>query len=154
MFSAYKSNKQGDNIQPCCTPFPIFNQSVISCPVLTVASWPANQFLRKQVKESGIPTSWRIFHSLLWSTQSQVWVSQIVQMVKNLPAMGETWVWFLGWEDPLEKGMAMLSSLLTWRTSWAEEPGGLQSMESQRVGRNWVTATFTFTFFIQSKALA
>ena len=50
MFSAYKSNKQGDNIQPCCTPFPVFNQSVISCPVLTVASWPAYQFLRRQVR--------------------------------------------------------------------------------------------------------
>ena len=47
MYSAYKLNKQGDNIQPWCTPFPIWNQSIVSCPVLTIASWPPNIFLRK-----------------------------------------------------------------------------------------------------------
>jgi len=66
IYSAYKLNKQGDNIQPWCIPFPILNQSVIPCPVLTVASWPAYRFLRRQVRWSGIPISWRIFHSLLW----------------------------------------------------------------------------------------
>ena len=60
MCSVYKLNKQGDNIQPWCTPFPIWNQSVVPCPVLTVASWPAYRFLRRQVKWSGIPISWRI----------------------------------------------------------------------------------------------
>ena len=74
MYSAYTLNKQGDNIQPWRTPFPIWNQPVVPCPVLTVASWPANRFLRKQVRWSGIPISWRIFHSLLWSTQSKVLV--------------------------------------------------------------------------------
>ena len=69
MYSAYKLNKQGDNIQPWHTPFLIWNQSVVPCPVLTVASWPAYRFLRRQVRWSGIPLSWRIFHSLLWSTQ-------------------------------------------------------------------------------------
>ena len=54
-------------------------------------------------------------------------------MVKNLPAMRETWVPFLGGEDPLEKGMATHSSILAWRIPWTEEPGGLQSMGSQRV---------------------
>ena len=49
MFSAYKLNKQGDNIQPLCTPFPIWNQSVVPCPVLTVASWPAYRFFKRQV---------------------------------------------------------------------------------------------------------
>ena len=68
MYSAYKLNKQGDNIQPWPTPFPIWNQSVVPCPVLTVASWPAYKFLKRQVRWSGIPISWRIFHSLLWST--------------------------------------------------------------------------------------
>ena len=58
------------NICPWRTPFPIWNQSVVPCPVLTVASWPAYRFLRRQVRWSGIPISWRIFHSLLWSTQS------------------------------------------------------------------------------------
>ena len=70
MYSAYKLNKQGDNRQPWHTPFPIWNQSVVPCPVLTVASWPAHKFLR-QVRWSVIPISWRIFHSLLWSTQSK-----------------------------------------------------------------------------------
>ena len=60
----------------------------------------------------------------------------MAQAVKNLPAMRETWVWFLGWEDPLEKGMAAHSSILTWRIPYTEEPGGLQSMELQRVGIN------------------
>ena len=54
-------------------------------------------------------------------------------MVKNLPAMQETPVGSLGWEDPLEKGMATHSSILAWRIPWTEEPGGLQSMESYRV---------------------
>ena len=75
MYSAYKLNKRGDNIQPWCTPFPIWNQSVVPCPVLTVASWPAYRFLKRQVKWSGIPISFRIFHSLLWSTQSKAsWI--------------------------------------------------------------------------------
>ena len=55
------------------------------------------------------------------------------QMIKNLPAMQETQVPSLGWEDPLEKGMATHSSVLPWRMAWTEEPGGLQSMESSRV---------------------
>ena len=67
MYSAYRLNKQGDNIQPWPTPFPVWNQSVVPCPVLTVASWPAFRFLRRQVRWSGIPISWRIFHSLLQS---------------------------------------------------------------------------------------
>ena len=54
MYSAYKLNKQGDNIQPWCTPFPIWIQSVVPCPVLTVASWPAYRFLKRQVRWSGI----------------------------------------------------------------------------------------------------
>ena len=52
MYSAYKLNKQGDNIQPWHTPFPIWNQSVVPCPVLTAASWPAYRFLRRQVRRS------------------------------------------------------------------------------------------------------
>ena len=71
MYSAYKLNKQGHNIQPWCTPWPILNQSIVPCPVLTVSSWPAYSFLRRQVRRSGIPIALRIFHSLLWSTQSK-----------------------------------------------------------------------------------
>ena len=67
MYSEYKLNKQGDNIQHWRTPFPIWNQSV-SCPVLTVASWPAYRFLRRQVKWSSIPISLRIFHFVVTHT--------------------------------------------------------------------------------------
>ena len=54
--------------------------------------------------------------------------SLVAQMVKNLPAMRETWVRSLGREDPLERGMATHSSILAWRIPWTEKPGGLQSM--------------------------
>ena len=57
----------------------------------------------------------------------------MAQTVKNLLTMQGTWVPSLGWEDSLEKGMATHSSVLAWRIPWAEEPGGLQSMGSQRV---------------------
>ena len=57
-------------------------------------------------------------------------------MVKNLPAVQETWVRSQGWEDSLEKGMATHSSLLAWRVPWTEESGGLQYIGSQRVGYN------------------
>ena len=58
----------------------------------------------------------------------------VAQTVENLPAMQETWLRSLVWEDPLEKGMASHSSILAWRIPWTEEPGGLQSMGLQRVG--------------------
>ena len=57
-------------------------------------------------------------------------------MVKNLPAIQETRIQFLGQEDSMEKGMATHSSILAWRIAWTEEPGGLQSMVSQRVGHD------------------
>ena len=60
----------------------------------------------------------------------------VAQMVKRLSAMQETWVRSLGWEDPLEKEMAAHSSILAWRIPWTEEPGGLQSTGSQRVGHD------------------
>ena len=60
----------------------------------------------------------------------------MAQMVKNLPAMQETQVLSPGWEDPLEKGMASPSSIPAWRIPWTEEPGGPQSVASQRVGHN------------------
>ena len=56
----------------------------------------------------------------------------MAQTVRNLPAIWETWVQSLGWEDPLEEGMATHSGILAWRIPWTEEPGGLQSMGSQR----------------------
>ena len=73
--------------------------------------------------------------------------SSVAQMVKNLPATRETQVWSLGWEDPLEEGMATHSSILAWRIPWTQEPGGLQSTGSQRVGHDRGTNTFTFGGF-------
>ena len=74
MRSACKLNKQSDNIQLWCTPYLICNQPIVPYPVLTVASSSASWFLRKQVRWSGIPISLRIFHCLLWSTQSKALV--------------------------------------------------------------------------------
>ena len=67
-----------------------------------------------------------------------IWLKEFsaAQIVKNLPAMQEIRVQFLGQEDPLEKGMATHSSILTWEIPWTEKPGGLQSMGSQRVGHD------------------
>ena len=62
--------------------------------------------------------------------------SMVAQTVKHLSAMQETWVRSLGWEDPLEKEMAPHSSTLAWKIPWMEEPGGLKSMWSQRVGHD------------------
>ena len=73
-------------------------------------------------------------------------------MVKNLPAMQVTQVRPLGQEDPLKKGMATHSSVLAWRIPLTEEPGGLQSMGSQRVRHDWVTNTFTFKARIPSRS--
>ena len=77
--------------------------------------------------------------------------SLVTQMAKNLPAMQETWVWSLGKEDPLEKGVATHSSILARRTPWTEEPSRLQSMVSQRVEYDWLTDIyFFFSFFFHS----
>ena len=104
----------------------------------------------------------RYLHSLLynWVTlffcamSCFVGTSVVAQMVKNLPAMQETHVQSLGWEDPLEKGMTPHSGTLAWRIPRTEEPGGLQSMGSQRVRHDWVTKhctcflVFTVSFLL------
>ena len=64
------------------------------------------------------------------------WASLVAQGLKRLPLIQETWVRSLDWEDPLEKEMTTHSSILAWRIPWTEEPGGLQSMGSQRVGHD------------------
>ena len=77
--------------------------------------------------------SQRIRHD--WETEltTSYGASLVGQMVKNLPAMWEARVQLLGWEDPLEKGMATHSGILTWRIPWTEEPGGLQSIGLERL---------------------
>ena len=64
-------------------------------------------------------------------------------MVKNLPAMQETWIQSLGWEDPLGKGMTTYSSILAWRIPWTEEPGGLQSWGGKELDKTEHTYTQT-----------
>ena len=70
-----------------------------------------------------------------------MWASLVAQMVNNLPAMQKTWIQSLGLDDPLEKGMATHSTILTWRIPWTEEPDRIQSMWLQRVGHDWTTNT-------------
>ena len=89
-----------------------------------------------------------LFLLLLNNTLS---VSPVAQGLKRLPAMQETWVWSLDWEDPLEKEMPTHSCILAWRIPWTEEPGGLQSMGLQRVGHDWpsdLTKQYVKSFFI------
>ena len=84
----------------------------------------------------------------IWMQLNNKPISKEAQMVKNPPAMWETWIWSLGWEDPLEKEMATHSSILAWRIPWTAEPGGLQSKGWQRVRHDWLT--FTFSQFMRS----
>ena len=85
---------------------------------------------------SSIPGSGRSAGEGIGYPLQYSWASLVAQLVKNSPAMRENWVRSLGWEDPLEKGKATHSSILAWRIPWTEEPGGLQSMGSQRVRHN------------------
>ena len=81
--------------------------------------------------------------NLFYSLYSFIWASLVAHLVKTFPAVQETPVWSLGWEDSLEKEMATHSSILAWKISWTKEPGGLQSMGSQRAGHGWVTNILT-----------
>ena len=108
MYSAYKLNKQGDNIQPRCTPLLVWIQSVVPCLVLTVASGPAYRFLRRQRQ------SLNVVNIYLTLTENSV-----------LPTMLEAYVQSLGWEDLLEEVMATHSSILGLRIPWTEETGRL-----------------------------
>ena len=77
--------------------------------------------------------------------------SLVAQTVKNLPATRDTRVWPLDWEDALEKGTATHSSILAWRSPWTGEPGGLQSLGSQRAGHSWVTERQQQTIWIPGR---
>ena len=91
---------------------------------------------------------WRVFSNTNSSALRFLWTSLVAQMVKHLPAMQETWVWSLGWEDPLEKEMATHSSILVWKIPWMEEPGKLQPMWLQRFRQDWATSLSLSAFFI------
>ena len=79
-------------------------------------------------------------------SRDEIRASLVAQMVKNPPAMWETWIQSLGWEDPPEEGMATHISILPWRIPWTEEPGGPQSMKSQELD---TTEQLRFHFTIQ-----
>ena len=79
----------------------------------------------------------------LWLYGPYSWGFLVAEMVNSQPALQETQVWYLGREDPLEKEMVIHSSIFAWEIAWAEEPGGLQSIGSQRVGQDWVTNTWS-----------
>ena len=133
MYSTYKLNKHGDNIQPSRTPFPIWNQSDVPCPVLTVASWLAYRFLKRQVRWSGIPISFRIFHSLLWSTQSKHQVgslaaSNCIQMI--IRVAGTEQGIQKGWREPKEIGIG--HQLFSWMVY-----GGLHNMPGGWLDKAW-----------------
>ena len=101
-------------------------------------SWPGGQ--KDQIRK----WIWSTWYT--GGTHGYYWAFLVAQMVTNLPVVQETWAQSLGWgEDPLEKGMATHSSILAWEIPWTEEPGGLQSLGSQRVGHNLVTKQQTTT---------
>ena len=77
------------------------------------------------------------------------WASLVAQLTKNPPAMWETWVQSLGWEDPLKKGKVTHASILAWRIPWT-----VQSMGFQRVRRDWATCTFTFIKWINNENIS
>ena len=112
---------------------------------------PSNQILGCQSKETiqcwgkkalnlklSVPKSKSLCRVYDCETPLYSGASLVAQLIKNLPSVQETWVWSLGQEDPLEKGMTTHSSILSWEIPWTEEPGGLQCMGSQRVGHDWV----------------
>ena len=92
---------------------------------------------------SSIPGSWRSPGEGTGYSLQYSWASLVAQLVKNPPAVQETWVRSLGWEGPLEKEMATLSSILVWRIPWTEDPGRVQSTGLQRVGHDLETCTHT-----------
>ena len=111
MYSEYKLNKQGDNIQPWRIPFPIWNQSVVPRPVLTVASWPAYRFLKRQIRWSGIPISLRIFQFF------------VIHTVKGFNVVSEAEVdvflefsWFFF--DPMDVGNLISAALPFLNPAW------------------------------------
>ena len=98
---------------------------------------------------------WELFHLVAVSLQHILFLYCMIaflvaQMVKNLPAMWETQAPTLDWEDPLEKGMTIHSSILGWQIPRTEDPGRLKSMGSQRLGQDWATNTFIFTLVLHS----
>ena len=109
-----------------------------------MSNFPGSSYGKQSACNAGdpgsIPGSGRSTGEGIGYSFQNTWASLVAQLVKNPPAIQETWVQSLGWEDPLEKGMATHSSTLAWRIPWRGVPGRLQSMWSQRVGYPLSTA--------------
>ena len=134
MYSAYKLNKQGDNIQPWRNPFPIWNQSVVPCPVLLLpdvhtdfSGGRSGGLVFPSLEE--FSTVYCVIHTVkgfsIVNKAKVFLIFTLAETVKNLPVMQETKVRSLGWEDPLKKEVAIHSRTLAWKIPWMEEPGGL-----------------------------
>ena len=114
----------------------------------------ANNYNCNCINQHSLRGSWA-YRRKIWELQASyqdnpskvkdtIWGGSEGKKIK-LPPVQETWVWALGWEDPLEKGMATYSSILAWRIPRTEKPGGLQPMGSQKVRHDWGTNTLTFS---------
>ena len=117
-------------------------------PTQVFLDFPCGSAVKESTCNAGdpgsIPGLWRSPGEGIGYPLRYSWGSLVAQLVKNLLAMWEIWVGYLGWEDPLEKG---ISSILAWRIPWKEEPGRLQSIESQRIGHDWVIRILLVTLF-------
>ena len=142
----------------CCKPTFKFSFFLIHLNLLqllkqnvTWASHFLSQYLPWVTKSRALQHAWTRL-SFCYSkhcslkNKSYVQTTLVVEMVKNLPAVQETWIQSLGREDPLEKRMATHPNILAWRIPWAEEPGRLHPTGSQRVRHDWVTNTFTLMY--------
>ena len=122
-------------IRTVCVLLKINNQQVFECLLLnaTCCLWPLCLQCWAKDKVSVLMKFIVQLGSQVLSkyTDYNQWASLVAQTVNSLPAMQETWVQFLGWEDPMEREMATHSSTLAWKISWTEKPGGLQSMGLQ-----------------------
>ena len=124
--------------------FYISKDFIWKIPFINISCWPSSQWtlfyyafievylIYSVVLVSGVQQSDWVIHIYVLRA------SLVAQWVKDVPAMWESHVWSLSWEDSLEKEMATHSGILVWRIPWTEMPGGLQSMGSQRVGHDWV----------------
>ena len=111
-----------------------FNHSSINehsgC-LTSIINYNENKLRHSEVQSPFTRQSSSIDMKQLTITENLLWASLLARMVKNLPAVRETWVWSLGQEEPLEKEMITHSSILSWKIPWTEQPGGLQFMRSQ-----------------------
>ena len=146
MYSAYKLNNQGDNIQPWRTPFPIWNQLVFPCPVLTVGSWPAYRFLRRQVRWSGIPISFRIFYSLLWSTQSKGGLRQVNYPTRTGQKHWKNKIHFTKWKENHQADSKHKGRCWTDKNEYRVGPGNISTdVDTENAASNrtlkwdWIT---------------